>query len=106
MVAIYTTVQREIHVHRALSVREACKRLIKRHGRLVFEDAATGDRVTAISGDDGESLRNYFKQAERALKHPGKYPVLAARAAILERTSPGTAQAMELHAQRHQEWCA
>jgi hypothetical protein len=46
MVTIWDVVQREMHLRDATSVLQACKRLIERHGRLVFEDSATGDKLT------------------------------------------------------------
>jgi hypothetical protein len=52
----------------------------------------------SIEDDGAENLRRYFKNVNRNRKLPGKYPALAARAALLERT---TARNRESHEALH-----
>jgi hypothetical protein len=97
MLAIWQAVQRQIHVHGAKSVRQACGQLfnMRAKGLIKFIDDQ-GVVVDLIVGEAGaDTLRQRYMAADRARKDAERYPILAARSAQLEEILPGTFERMK-----------
>ena len=92
MLAIWRAVREEIHCRGAKSVRQACERLYYEHAdeliKFVGEHGELIDVINTASGAD--TLRQRYQTAERCRHDSKKYPMLHARAAVLEAVLPGT----------------
>lgn len=83
MLMAWRMVQEEIHKRGAKNVRQACMRIAERGGRVTVmaDDGAIVDRFSLA--EETDRLRQRYYKAEAARKKPEKYPLLAARCAVL-----------------------
>jgi|GEM_PF-1845931 len=92
MLAIWRAVEEQIHCLGAPSVRRACAQIFENRARhlIKFVDSE-GVLIDVIHGFSGaDTLRQRYLVADKCRHDAGRYPMLHARAAHLEKILPGT----------------